>query len=100
LFDIFDLGSMDIYSYFITKIHRVDANGKPYFIIKEDEDGKPMYDDNGDPILDEKNYTLQFSKVKIYDDPALSVSDRANDIEYEYLTVPDPYWIEDYDLQK
>lgn len=100
LFDIFDLGSMNIYSYFITKIHRVDANGKPYFIIKEDEDGNPMYDDNGDPILDEKNYTLQFSKVKIYDDPALSVSDRANDIEYEYLTVPDPYWIEDYDLQK
>lgn len=100
LFDIFDLGSMDIYSYFITKVHRLDSNGIPTFIPKKDEEGNILYDDGGNMILDPSNYTLQFSKVKIYDDPALSVSDKANDIEYEYLTVPDPYWIEDYDLQK
>ena len=100
LFEIFDLASMDIYQYFITKVHRLDENGMPTFIPKEDEEGNPMYDNEGNLILDPSNYTLQFSKVKLNEDPALAVSDRANDIEYEYLTVPDPYWIEDYDLQQ
>ena len=100
LFEIFDLASMDIYQYFITKVHRLDENGMPTFIPKEDEDGNPMYDEEGNLILDPSNYTLQFSKVKLNEDPALAVSDRANDIDYEYLTVPDPYWIEDYDLQQ
>ncbi len=98
LFDIFDLGSMDIYSYFLTKTHVLDKDGNPLFIVKKDANGNELRDAEGNPILDSKNYDIKFSRVKIYDDPALSISDKANDVEYEYLTVPDPYWIEDADL--
>ena len=98
LFEIFDLGTMDLYSYFITKIHNLDEEGNPTFTIKKDDDGNPMYDADGNPILDPSNYRLKFSKVKIYDDPALSISDSTNDVEYNTVTVPDPYWIEDADL--
>lgn len=98
LFDIFDLGTMDIYSYFLTKTHLLDAKGNPLFVIKKDEDGNDIYDDEGNPVLDSSNYEIKFSKVKIYDDPALSISDNTNDVEYEVLTEPDPYWIEDASL--
>ena len=100
LFNIFDLGSMDIYQYFLTKTHKIDSDGKPSFIPLLDEDDQKQYDNEGNLILDPSNYTLQFSKVKINEDPALAVSDKANDIDYEYLTVPDPYWIEDRQLQE
>lgn len=98
LFDIFDLGAMNIYSYFLTKTHIIDTNGIPLFNIKKDADGNEMYDDEGRPILDESNYNIQFSRVKIYDDPALAVSDETNNVEYESLTENDPYWIEDAEL--
>lgn len=98
LFDIFDAGSMDIYSYFLTKTHIVDDRGIPSFIIKTDQDGNPMYNEEGDPILDESNYSIDFSRVKIYDDPALSIADENNHVEYETLTESDPYWIEDAEL--
>lgn len=100
LFDIFNAGSMDIYSYFLTKTHLVDENGIPYFNIKKDFDGNPLYDSDGNPILDESNYQINFSRVKIYDDPALSISDENNNVEYETVVTADPYWIEDEELAK
>jgi hypothetical protein len=73
----------------------------PLFTIKKDENDNDMYDDNGDPILDEsKNYKVQFSRVKIYDDPALAISNEANNTDYELLTAHDPYWIDDGDLKE
>lgn len=98
LFDIFDLGTMSIYSYFLTKTHILDENGVPLFNIKQDEDGNDMYDDEGNPILDESNYELNFSRIKLQNDPSLAISDEANRAEYESVTESDPYWIEDAEL--
>ena len=98
LFEIFDIGSIDIYSYFLTKKHLFDASGNPIFNIKKDVDGNDMYDGTGNPILDASSFEIKFSKVKIYDDPALSISDSINDTEYELITENDPYWIEDPEL--
>lgn len=98
LFEIFDIGSIDIYSYFLTKKHLFDASGNPIFNIKKDVDGNDMYDETGNPILDASSFEIKFSKVKIYDDPALSISDSINDTEYELITENDPYWIEDPEL--
>lgn len=100
LFDIFDVSSMDIYSYFLTKTHRLDNNGTPLFIPKLDSEGNEMYDEEGHLILDPSNYDIKFSKVKIYDDPALASADPSNDVEYGLITNNDPYWIEDAALQE
>ena len=72
----------------------------PYFIIKHDADGNPIYDSEGNPILDESNYKINFSRVKIYDDPALAVSDEVNAVDYATVVNVDPYWIEDAELTK
>ena len=100
LFDIFDVGTMDIYSYYLTKTHKFDDSGMPQFTIKTDSDGNELYDDEGNPILDESNYEIKFSRVKMYVDPALSISDDANTVDYSNLTEADPYWIEDAELMK
>lgn len=99
LFDIFNT-NMSIYTYYLTKVHNFDEHGNPTFKIRKDEEGNDMYDDNGDPILDPSNYHIAFAKGEIYQDPALSVADPINKTEYETVTVPDPYWIEDANLQK
>lgn len=99
LFDIFNT-NMSIYTYYLTKVHNFDEHGNPTFKIRKDEKGNDMYDENGDPILDPSNYHIAFAKGEIYQDPALSVADPINKTEYETVTVPDPYWIEDANLQK
>lgn len=99
LFEIFDLAEMDIYSYFLTKIHKLDEHGNPLFIIKKDSEGKDMYDDEGNPILDPSNYDIAFARSKIYADPALSISDQTNTVDYDIMTTSDPYWIEDQNLK-
>ena len=98
LFSIFDVGSMDIYSYFLTKTHLFGEDGSPLFNIKKDENGEDIYDEEGNPVLDDSNYKIRFSRVKLADDPALSISDDSNNVDYLQLTGPDPYWIEDEEL--
>ena len=98
LFDIFDARSMNIYSYFLSKTHIIGADGVPLFNIKRDGDGNELYDEDGNPILDESNYRIDFSRVQIYDDPALAIADDNNHVEYNALTSSDPYWIEDAEL--
>jgi hypothetical protein len=100
LFNIFDIGAMNIYTYFLTKIHKVDASGLPIFIPKLDEHGDPMYDDEGNMILDPSNYEVKFSQIGIYDDPALSISNVANTLEYNSVVSSDPYWVNDNELQE
>ena len=99
LFDIFDT-NMNIYTYYLTKVHRFDEHGNPEFTIKKDEQGNPMYDENGDPILAPSNYDITFARGEIYQDPSLSVADPLNKSEYETITIPDPYWIEDANIKK
>lgn len=98
LFDIFDLATMDIYTYYIKKTHNMDSNGNPIFIIKKDEDGNDLYDEDGNPILDPSCYTLSFARGEIYEDPALAVCDPANTVEESMLTDLDPYWVYDQNL--
>lgn len=99
LFDIFDT-NMAIYTYYITKVHRFDEHGNPTFEPLKDENGNIVYDDKGNPVLDPNNYEIAFSRGEIYQDPALSVSDPVNKSEYEMITVSDPYWVEDANIQK
>lgn len=102
LFGIFDLGSMTINNYLLTKRHKMDLNNRPQFNPMRDPiTGDIIYDDKGRPKLDpEKDYEYAFSKVPVGDDASLAVSDKANDVDYETITVPDPYWIEDNDLKE
>lgn len=100
LFEIFDLGTMDMYSYYLTKRRKIGEDGKPTFIIQKDEHGEDMYDEDGHPIMDPSNYTVQFSKVRLGDDPALAISDNSNDVDYNELIATDPYWIDSSDLHK
>lgn len=98
LFQIFDLGTMNIYHYYLTKRHKVDENNKPLYRFFYDEEGNIKLDEKDRPIYDPSVYEMKFSKVLIGEDPALAIGDRSNDVDYNLLTVPDPYWIEDMDL--
>ena len=100
LFNIFDLGSMELYNYFLTKRHKLDPNNNPLFLVETDDEGHVVYDAKGRPVLKKETYELVFSKVKLGQDPALAVADYSNDVEYKIITEPDPYWIEDENLQK
>ena len=99
LFDIFDT-NMNIYTYYLTKIHRFDEHGNPMFELKTDEDGNVIKDKNGNPVLSPDNYSIAFSKGEIYADPALSVADPVNYSDYNIITTADPYWIEDANTKK
>ena len=99
LFDIFDT-NMNIYTYYLTKIHRFDEHGNPMFELKTDEDGNVIKDKNGNPVLSPDNYSIAFSKGEIYADPALSVADPVNYSDYDIITTADPYWIEDANTKK
>lgn len=99
LFDIFNT-NMSIYTYYLTKVHRFDEDGNPEFTIMTDEDGNAILDNNGNPVLSPSNYNIAFSRGEIYQDPALSVADPINRSEYEDIITQDPYWVEDYNVQK
>lgn len=94
LFDIFNT-NMSIYTYYLTKVHRFDENGNPEFVIKTDEDGNPIYDKYGNPVLESSNYDIAFARGEIYQDPALSVADSINKSEYDETIAGDPYWVDD-----
>lgn len=98
LFDIFDLATMDIYTYYIKKVHLMDKDGNPVFKIKTDAQGNELYDEFGDPILDPSCYSIGFARGGIYEDPSLAVSDPANEVEAATLTDTDPYWVSDKNL--
>lgn len=87
LFDLFDCKSVDIFSYYILKQHKMDANGRPIFVY--DKDGK----------LDKTAmYDIKFGQVRLYDNPPLELSDASNYSSFGGLTVSDPFWITDNDL--
>ena len=89
LFEIFDFGIMDAFEYFIVKERLTDDDGNPLF---RDADGNP---------LDLKQmWQLHFARVGWKDNKFIEITDTDNHVEYDELTVPDPYWIEDEDLQE
>lgn len=87
LFDLFGFGILDVYEYYIIKTHRMDENGNPIFVKKED----------GSPDL-RAMYELLFGKVRLYDDPPLELSDPTNHLDYDTMTTNDPYWVSDPEL--
>lgn len=99
LFDIFNT-DMNIYTYYLTKVHRFNDDGTPEFTIETDEDDNELYDKNGNPVLAASNYNIAFSKGEIYADPALSVADSANKSEYEDIISQDSYWVEDANVKQ
>lgn len=86
LFDIFNYGTMDVFDFYILKLHKF-------------ENGKPVFAYNPDGTLDKKAmYELKFSQVRLYDNPPLELSDSSNHLSYYDMTVNDKYWITDGDL--
>lgn len=86
LFDLFGASATDINAYYITKAHRF-KDGKPYFPKKADG-----------TIDNSAAYDIAFSKVKLYQDPALETIDPSNRINYWAMTNNDPYWVNDKEL--
>lgn len=84
LFDLFNFGSMDIYDFYIMKVHRLDESGNPIF----------KYNLDGSENLREM-YDIKFGQVRLYDNPPLELSDPQNILSYSDMTALDPYWIED-----
>lgn len=89
LFNLFDLGSMTIFGYYLTKTHRMGANDTPLFIY--DEHGKVAKDQSG-------AYEIKFSACELGKDPATHIADPNNSIAYEDIITLDPYWVNDKDL--
>lgn len=87
LFNIFGFSGMNVFEYYMMKIHRFDMEGKPIFV--KDEDGN--YDLK-------KMYDIKFAKIRLYDDPTAEMKQPKNYIDYERLIKDDPYWINDKDL--
>lgn len=98
LFDIFDT-DMNIYAYYLTKVHRFDENGNPEFNLKTDDNGEVVYDKNGNPVLASSNYDIAFARGEIYEDPSLSVADPINKSEYYTIIGQDSYWVEDTNVR-
>jgi len=88
LFKIFDYGSMEIFQYYIFKIHKFGVDGNPIFIYNEDGS-----------FNNEKMFDINFVKVPFNGDLYLNLTDTANQVDYTLLTTPDKYWIEDQDLK-
>jgi hypothetical protein len=87
LFDIFNYGSMDVFEWYLLKIHKLDSNGNP--IISKNTDGSYKYSDM---------YDLKFGKVRLYDNPPLELSDPSNHVDYNSIIKNDPYWVNDTEL--
>lgn len=86
LFELFGASATDINSYYITKAHRF-------------KDGKPIFPKKKDGTIDNSAaYDIAFSKVKLYEDPALETIDPSNRINYWAMTNNDPYWVNDQEL--
>lgn len=87
LFNIFGFSSIDLYEYFIMKVHKFQ-DGNPVFV--KTKEGTPDY---------RSMYEYKFAKVRLYDNPQTEMLDPQNSIPYERITTGDPYWIEDENLK-
>ena len=94
--DLFEYSGVDIYSYYLMKDYHKDNHGNPIINYKTivDEEG------NSKEVIDpETTYDIYFQRVNIRSkDPAAELADPSNRVEYDSLTYPDPYWVNDHDL--
>ena len=98
---IYDIASilgydrLDIYKYYIVRTQKFDENGLPIYVTKTDPETGEMVPDN------KAMHDVYFQKVLVGDDDAYDAIVNAKDKQtYIEITEPDPYWIDDEDLQK
>lgn len=89
VFNIFGRGDMKLYRYYLIKRHKLDEDGNPIFLYKEDL--------KGNKLLDAENmYDLYFQAV---DSRLTNITSalRENYIQepYDSVIVNDPYWVDD-----
>jgi hypothetical protein len=103
LFDIFNLGNMDLYEYYLIKARRFDSNNNPIFVYETNPDGSYKLDENGNKILSEDQssaYDIYFSKSNIKSDAQLDLVNESNMVDYDKIIANDPYWKDDSSLQE
>lgn len=96
ILDIFGYTTSSINKYFLIKKHKLDEDGNPIFIYKDDPDNP------GKRILDkEKMYDLSFQLVDISsENVAEEINDPVKSEAYNIVTGEDPYWVEDEQLKE
>lgn len=96
ILDIFGYTTSSINKYFLIKKHKLDEDGKPIFIYKDDPDNP------GKRILDkEKMYDLSFQLVDITsENVAEDINNPVKSESYSIVTGEDPYWVEDEQLKE
>lgn len=87
VFGLFDFGKMDVFEYYLVKDRKVNEWGNPIF---RDSKGKHL---SADQLWD-----LRFARVGWKGNKFTQVIDPENKVPYDYLTEPDPYWINDKEL--
>ena len=87
VFGLFDFGKMDVFEYYLVKDRKVNEWGNPVF-----------RDSKGQHLSNEQMWDLRFAKVGWKENKFVQVTDPENKIPYDYLTDPDPYWINDKEL--
>ena len=87
VFGLFDFGKMDVFEYYLVKDRKVNEWGNPIF-----------RDGSGKQLSNEEMWDLRFAKVGWKENKFVQVTDPENKIPYDYLTDPDPYWINDKEL--
>lgn len=89
IFGLFDFGSMDVFEYYLVKERVVDNNGNPIF-----------RDENGKKLTNYEKFRRRFARVNWKENKFVQITDVEKKVPYEQLTEPDPYWIEDIQLQE
>ena len=109
---LFDIASLlgyeriNIFKYYLVKRHILDENEEPVFFYKHkiDEEGNPVFDENGQPALEEdweRMYEIYFHKVNLKEQNlALALQDDVNKLNYDEVIIDDPYWYDNAELKK
>lgn len=90
---LFGFNDVSIFRYYILRDRRVTPDGEYVFEYKKDENGDYLLDSKGNKIPDNmENYELKFIKVPITDKADKYIKDAINHVEYDTITLADPYW--------
>lgn len=100
---IYDLCSLlgfehvKLFKYFLVKKHVLDVNENPLFFYKEVDDGQ-----GGVKLIEdkEKMYKFYFQTVELKErNTALALQNTSTVLDYNDVTLDDPYWVDDDDLK-
>lgn len=96
---IFGFDNIEIFKFYILRNRLVDKNGNYVFATKEIEDPN---DPNNTITIEDKTseYELKFVKVPIDSQPDEYVKAISDHINYDLITLSDPYWDGDMDHEE